>query len=87
MKSRLPEGVIWGMVFSVPLWVAIIYLCGLICGCSSIQKPKLLETDNPPGYECATHGAIARVYKVGAKYYCKTCVDENIGQVEMIITK
>ena len=69
------------------LLIAGVCLTLALTGCASIQKPKLFETDNPPGHECATHGAIERVYKVGVKYYCKTCVDENIGQVEMIITK
>ena len=59
----------------------------LLAGCASIRKPKLFETDNPKGYSCKVHGAIARAYKIGFKYYCKPCVDDNIGQVELIVNK
>ena len=61
----------------------ILILAITMAGCTSVPKPKLFETDNPEGYTCKTHGSIERVYKVGVKYYCKPCVDENIGQVEM----
>jgi hypothetical protein len=67
--------------------ILMIMLALSLTGCASIRKPKLLETDNPPGHLCKTHGAIARVYKIGVKYYCKTCVDENIEQVEVMLPK
>lgn len=57
----------------------------ILMGCRSIPEPKMLETKNPPGYECKTHGREEVVYKFGTRYLCKSCVDENIGQVELYL--
>lgn len=65
--------------------IATILILLLMAGCSGIPKAKLLETDTPEGYRCKTHGENKRSYKVGLKYLCKICVDENIGQVEMFL--
>ena len=45
MRSRLPEGIVWGVVFSIPIWVGIIYLCGLLIGCesASVNNRDLLD--------------------------------------------
>ena len=56
-----------------------------IAGCTNVPKPKLLKVETPPGYTCKVHGKHPHAYKVGLKYYCTQCVDENIGQVEMVI--
>jgi len=46
MRGRLPEGAVWGIIFSIPLWICIIYLCGLIMGCesASINNRDLRDT-------------------------------------------
>jgi len=37
MSNRPAEGIAWGLIFSIPLWLVIIYLCLLITGC---ETPK-----------------------------------------------
>lgn len=64
------------------LWIA--FLAGVFTGGCATARDKLL-VDMPPKYACRIHGRVEKAYKVGLKYYCQKCVDENLGQAEVVV--